>query len=92
MTCQQAGLSQCNVPLHQLFPPPLHKSHHHHHHHCHHHHHQHHQHPTSHSESLTPLTTKLFALYDRDVADNGNNDHKYDDDDDDDDNNVDDTE
>ena len=43
-------------------------------------------------ESPTPLTTKLFALYDRDVADNGNNDHKYDDDDDDDDNNVDDTE
>ena len=43
-------------------------------------------------ESPTPLTTKLFALYDRDVADNGNNDHKYDDYDDDDDNNGDDTE
>ena len=41
-------------------------------------------------ESSTPFTTKLFALYDRDVAGNGNNDHKDGDDDDDD--NVDDTE
>ena len=38
-------------------------------------------------ESPTPLTKKLFGLYDRDGADNGNNDHKDDDDD-----NVDDTE